>query len=113
MTLPSPGGVAVCFVTLVATTMVLSKFSLFLFAGLIEGGDENVLMTSVGPLSYALGVLVAVTVLGVWVCSRVAGSASLVDATRIIVLYAAFSYWLSQTPSGLEYPYTRWFEIAS
>lgn len=106
-------GVLVGFVTVVASSIVFSLLSLVIFSGLVESGGDDVLMTSTGPLSYALGVLAVSTVLGVVVCSKLSGMPSPVNTIGVIVAYGAFAYLLSRSPSNAARPYPEWFVVAS
>ena len=106
-------GILVGFVMTVASTIAFSLFSIAIFANLIEGGSDDVLMTSTGPLLYALAVLALSVVLGVWVCSRVSKLFSVVNSLGVVAVYGTFSYLLSQSPSNLDNPYPMWFVVSS
>ena len=105
----SVAGILVGFVTVVASSIVFSLLSLFIFSELIEGGGDDVLMTAAGPLVYATAVLALSMILGVIVCSRLSKAVSLVNTIGLVIVYCAFSYMLSQSPSNLTMPYPDWF----
>ena len=109
----SISGVLVGFVVVVATTIVLSIFSPFLFSSLVETGDLDILLKSTGPLAYALVVIFVATMFGVYAGNKVANSVKLINGVLIIVLYAAFSYMLSVSPSNKIKPYPLWYVVTS
>ena len=109
----SPVGVLVGFVVVVATSIVLSIFSPIFFSQLVRSGDMNSLVTSPGPLSYALVVIFISTAFGVLACSMVAQRTKLVNVVLVVALYGAFSYWLSLSPSNQAKPYPDWYILMS
>lgn len=109
----SISGVLVGFIVVVATTIVLSILSPLIFSRLVQSGDMNALMTSMGPLNYALAVIFISSAFGVFICNKVANSNKLINAILVMALYAAFSYWLSTTPSNLNNPYPQWYVVMS
>jgi len=109
----SISGVLVGFVVIVATSIVLSILSPFIFSNLLKTGDWNVLITSAGPLSYALTVLFIASVFGVFICNKVASNNELINAILVVALYIAFTYWLSTSPSNMDKPYPQWFKVMS
>ena len=62
-------------------------------------------MSSAGPLSYALAVLLISSAFGVFICNKMANSSKIINTTLVVLLYAAFSYWLSTSPSNLSNSY--------
>ena len=109
----SISGVLVGFVVVVATTIVLSILSPFIFSGLVETGDLDILVTSTGPLVYAIIVLFVATAFGVYAGNKVANSARVVNAILVVLLYAAFSYLLSTSASNKIKPYPLWYVVTS
>ena len=109
----SISGVLTGFVVVVATSIVLSILSPIIFAKLVRTGDMDVLMTSAGPLGYSLAVLLISSAFGVFVCNRVANSRNIINPILVVLLYAAFSYWLSTTPSNANNPYPHWYVLTS
>ena len=109
----SPSGILAGFAVVVATTIALSIPSPFIFSQLVRDGDMDVLMTSPGPLGYALLVLFASSAFGVFVCNKVANGARIINPILVVTLYAAFSFWLSTTPSNQDNPYPQWYVILS
>jgi len=109
----SPLGIFVGFITVVATSIVLSLLNLVIFSHLMtEIAPLNILYESTGPLMYALSVLFIAVVTGVLVASKLAKYNSLHNAVGVVILYALFSYWLSQSPSNIG-KYPEWFVFAS
>jgi hypothetical protein len=109
----SPLGIFVGFITVVATSIVLSLLSLVIFSYLMtKDAPLNILNVSTGPLMYSLVVLFAAVVTGVLVASRLAKYNSLHNAVGVVLVYALFSYWLSQSPSNMG-NYPEWFVFAS
>ena len=109
---PSIAGILVGLVTVVACSIVFSLLSLALFAELVARGPDDILTTSTGPLLYAVCVLFVSVVLGIFVCARVAGRAARLDAALVVLLYAAFTYALSRSPSNLNTAYPAWFVLS-
>ena len=109
----SISGVLSGFVVVVATTIVLSILSPIIFTKLVQSGDMDILLTSTGPLVYAVFVLLVSTAFGVFVCHKVAGSPFLVNTILVVVLYAAFSYLLSTAPSNEIKPYPLWYVVTT
>ena len=101
------------FVVVVATTIVLSILSPFIFSRLVQSGDMDILLTSTGPLVYAVVVLAASSAFGVFICHKVANSSKPANAVIVIVLYAAFSYMLSTAPSNEDKPYPPWYVVTT
>lgn len=97
------------FVVVVATSIVLSILSPIFFSQLVRSGEMDSLITNPGPLSYALAVVFISTSFGVLACSMVAQKARLINAVLVVVLYAAFTYWLSLSPSNQAKPYPDWY----
>lgn len=104
-------GVLVGFVVVVATSVVLPILSPIIFSQLLRSGDKDVLTTSAGPLGYALVVIFVAAAFGVLACSVVAQKARWINVILVIALYAAFTYWLSQSPSNLAKPYPNWYVL--
>lgn len=102
-------GVLVGFIVVVSTTIVLSIFSPLIFSKLAHSGDKSALLTNTGPLSYAIGVIFISTAFGVFICNKVAQRNKLVNGVLVIALYAAFTYWLSLSPSNRVKPYPDWY----
>ena len=109
----SVSGVLAGFVVLVATTIVLSILSPFLFADLVRSGDLDVLMTSPGPLAFALGVTFIASAFGVFVSGKVADKLHWINVILVIACYVAFTYWLSLSPSNQAKPYPDWYVLLS
>ena len=105
----SISGVLAGFVVVVATTIVLSILSPFIFSKLVMTGDMDILMTSTGPLSYALLVILVSSAFGAFICNKVANRGEIFNTFLVVLLYAAFSYWLSTSPSNLSKPYPQWY----
>ena len=106
-------GVLVGFLVVVAASIVLSILSPVIFTKLVQTGNINVLMTSTGPLSYALIILFISSAFGVFICNKVANSNKMINAILVVALYAAFSYWLSTSPSNRIKPYPHWYVVMS
>lgn len=109
----STSGVLAGFFVVVATSIMLSILSPFIFSKLVRTGDLDVLMTSAGPLSYALVVLFISAAFGVFTCQKVANSSKIINTTLVVLLYALFSYWLSNSPSNANNPYPQWYVLMS
>ena len=109
----SISGVFIGFIVVVAASIVFSIFSPFIFSKLVQTGDLDVLMISTGPLVYALTVLFTAAALGVFICAKIANRANIVNSILVILIYAAFSYWLSTAPSNQNQPYPQWFVFLS
>lgn len=109
----SISGVLAGFVVVVATTIVLSILSPIIFAKLVQSGDMDVLLTSTGPLVYALMVIFVASAFGVYICHKVANSSTLINTILVVALYATFSYVLSTAPSNEIKPYPSWYVVAT
>ena len=109
----SPLGIFLGFVTVVATSIVLSMLSVVIFSDLLtDGAPLNILNVSTGPLVYSLLVVVLAVVVGILVASKLAKYNSLANAIGVVFVYGLFSYWLSQSPSNLG-KYPEWYVWAS
>ena len=109
----SISGVLVGFIVVVATTIVLSILSPFIFSKLVQTGDMDILLTSTGPLAYAIVILFVASAFGVFIGHKVANSSKLVNAVLVVILYAAFSYMLSTAPSNENKPYPPWYVVTT
>jgi hypothetical protein len=108
-----PLGIFVGFVTVVATSIALSLLSVVIFSHLItDDAPLNILNISTGPLIYSLLVILVAVVVGILVSSKLAKYNSLTNAIGVPLLYALFSYWLSQSPSNIG-KYPEWYVLAS
>ena len=66
------------------------------------------------PVPRQKGLVLFISVVtGVLIASKVSGYRSMFNAVGIVVIYALFSYLLSQSPSNLEKAYPTWFIICS
>ena len=109
----SISGVLVGFVVIVATSIVLSIVSPLIFSGLVRSGDMDALVTNPGPLSYSLIVIFISSAFGVFTSSKVAEKTSWVNMVLVIVMYGAFTYWLSLSSSNQAKPYPDWYVLMS
>ena len=109
----SVAGILAGFVVVVATTIVLSILSPIIFTKLVQSGDMDILLTSTGPLVYALIVILVSSAFGVFICHKVADSPFLVNTILVVLLYAAFSYLLSTAPSNEIKPYPLWYVVTT
>lgn len=109
----SISGVMAGFIVMVATSIVLSIVSPLLFSDLVKTGDLDILLKSTGPLSYALVTLFVASVFGIFICGKVANSTKSINSFLVVVLYAAFTYWLSTSPSNIRNPYPEWYVAMS
>jgi hypothetical protein len=107
-------GVFVGFVTVVATSIVLSLLSLAIFTEMLtKNAPLDILTTSTGPLVYSLFALFVAIVVGVFVTSQLSKRVSIINSIAVVVVYGLYAYWLSQSPSNLEKPYPGWYVISS
>lgn len=109
----SISGVIAGFLVVIATSIALSILSPLIFSRLVRTGDMDVLMSSAGPLGYALAVLLISSAFGVFICNKMANSSKIIYTTLVVLLYAAFSYWLSTSPSNVSNPYPQWYVLMS
>lgn len=109
----SVSGVLVGFVVVVATSIVLSIVSPLVFSGLVHTGDLDALVTHPGPLSYALVVIFISSAFGVFISIKVAEKTNWINVTLVIILYGAFTYWLSLSSSNQAKLYPDWYVLMS
>ena len=107
-------GIFVGYITAVATTIVLAILMLAIFSSMLtRSAPQDILMTSTGPLLYSLASLWVAIVVGVYVAAQLSQGARLANAVALAIVYALYSYWLSQSPSNLDRPYPDWYVISS
>lgn len=101
-------GIGTVFGAAIGLSMIMPLF----FIGMIKGGKSDVLVTSLLPQLYTLGMLFVSGAFGVHIGSITAGKAKWLNSI-IITSATLLLVWIGNTPRSLSYEYPEWYILTS